>query len=1162
MKKLLILFLSTLLSQFAFSQPTNSIVKETVMPAPNAASLGKYGDIPVSLYTGTPSVSIPIYTIIEGPLNLPISLDYHIGSGVRVAETASWAGISWSLQAGGLITRTTQSKDDDELLYGFYHHGASDLSLSSQEVLDYLLGMKDGEPDIFSFHFPGYNGKLFFDANQDYHFVPKQDLKLEVDLNAGTFDRFTIITPDGTKYYFGRDPVETNRKAIEFSYSTGEAFNKTTASSWYLVRIESHDQRSFIRLLYEEETYSYKNLASRRYLDANFTGGECGGINNGIESSSLPAFDANHHYVQTNITGKRLSQITSNTTIIDFIASAADREDLGLHLAHGGTHKKLEEILISSGSFCSKFKLNHSYFHDKTNATFENEPFAKRLKLLSLQETDCNNPVEISKPPYIFEYEEEIRAGVSYLPHRLNKGTDHWGFYNGADGTKAGANNENLEVNVPPTVINNNGINHSYGSANRTPDFAYSKIGSLIKISYPSGGNTQFTFESNKYLGEVSNVPPIPRIDIDNIYCLVDNDYDITACCGTYNIEDTYTFTSFDQIEDMHFRLYMNEGCAAPNYSVRVDAFRVSDNLHIGGLEFTNAASQWWNLFILEQSGTFFEPNKSYQFKLKIINGVGGFYMEERPTTLGPVDAGGLRIQQILSHDGKNAANDIIKTYDYVDDASLESGQLFYQPRYGLSLDYLSYCYGTAAGGGGTNDPTPVQVGGAIFFDQSYVPLGNFDGKHIAYSQVKESLNGNGHRIFQYGLSIDYQAFHQPAFPIAPVKLNPFNGKATVNSHFNENNDLLAKTNTFAHGNPLITPIPQTLYKFNKPIQFSNTDPVLGPPTNPPEAVNTYLYTAYQMQTSVYRVAAIEKIIDDVSTTTDYEYDVNNRHFFPTKIIQTNSDNKKYSTRNEYAFDFSGAVYDSMISRNMIASPIRVIQEVENGSTVQTDGSYTIFDFFNASGLPGGSGNDPIYPHQFQRYEVTWDENNMLSTGVWELQGTIPEYDLIVGRPKRFQQPGWLDETYTWDATNKLIKTKTYKDFIWTYNYHPNTRLLAEIIDIDGQDIDFDFDQLLRLETITARDGNVITNFTYHFDDGSVGDYNYINQKTIYTPDLTGNSALTQKESRQYFGGLGKLLQTVQIKHSPDQKDVISIISYDTQGRPDKGRNFRLCRIF
>ena len=66
---------------------------------PTAAALGEYGEVPVSLHTGVPNISIPIFEVKGKKLSLPISLSYHAG-GIKVEEVASWVGLGWSLQAG------------------------------------------------------------------------------------------------------------------------------------------------------------------------------------------------------------------------------------------------------------------------------------------------------------------------------------------------------------------------------------------------------------------------------------------------------------------------------------------------------------------------------------------------------------------------------------------------------------------------------------------------------------------------------------------------------------------------------------------------------------------------------------------------------------------------------------------------------------------------------------------------------------------------------------------------------------------------------------------------------------------------------------------------------------------------------------------------------
>ncbi len=60
--------------------------------SPEAASFDKVTDIPISMYTGTLNLSIPIYTVTSGDLSLPISLDYQ-GSAIRVDQESTWVGL-------------------------------------------------------------------------------------------------------------------------------------------------------------------------------------------------------------------------------------------------------------------------------------------------------------------------------------------------------------------------------------------------------------------------------------------------------------------------------------------------------------------------------------------------------------------------------------------------------------------------------------------------------------------------------------------------------------------------------------------------------------------------------------------------------------------------------------------------------------------------------------------------------------------------------------------------------------------------------------------------------------------------------------------------------------------------------------------------------------
>lgn len=47
---------------------------EILPPSPEASAFAKFGDLPVSTYSGTPNIEIPIYQAQYGEVSIPISL--------------------------------------------------------------------------------------------------------------------------------------------------------------------------------------------------------------------------------------------------------------------------------------------------------------------------------------------------------------------------------------------------------------------------------------------------------------------------------------------------------------------------------------------------------------------------------------------------------------------------------------------------------------------------------------------------------------------------------------------------------------------------------------------------------------------------------------------------------------------------------------------------------------------------------------------------------------------------------------------------------------------------------------------------------------------------------------------------------------------------------
>jgi YD repeat-containing protein len=185
--------------------------------SPNAGGLGKYGDVPVSLYTGSPNINIPLFdTNIKG-MGLNLTLNYD-ASGVRPDDHPGWVGQNWSLDAGGVITRTVQGYPDEDIGTATKQNTGDESIITGEgnpiiirvsyfsEVLRFrdvdnydLKNSKslrqlafdranikfsypvDFEPDIFTFNFMGISGKFFMGMDGQWKVSSATNLEIVFD---------------------------------------------------------------------------------------------------------------------------------------------------------------------------------------------------------------------------------------------------------------------------------------------------------------------------------------------------------------------------------------------------------------------------------------------------------------------------------------------------------------------------------------------------------------------------------------------------------------------------------------------------------------------------------------------------------------------------------------------------------------------------------------------------------------------------------------------------------------------------------------------------------------------------------------------------------------------------------------------------------------------
>ena len=615
--------------------PTPNFKPDLLPVSPTAASLGKYVDVPVSLYTGTPNISVPIYNIEANDIKIPISLSYHAG-GHRVEEISSWVGLGWSLQATGVINRAVRGKIDNTSLnpaYWYKNKFANqgdnyNVMLNPEVTADYTLlsrlaeGLVDPSPDIYTFNFLGYSGK--FIVTDKITMIPQQPFKIVPYNNDGTgnaFDRptgFKITTDDGTEYtFFQTEYARIKNESI--SYETSFYLSSIKSQKSTIVNFEYNDYIQNNRNIgYSESSYYKQTLGSSQY-------------------SQEGTLTTSTNTVKTY--GKTLKRIVFPNGSVEFIA-VNDRLDF--------TESRLDKILIkdSGGRLTKKVKLNQSYFSDVINL------LNKRLKLESIVELDPTLAQETTGITHSFNYEEQIN-----LPERYSKSIDHWGFYNGKNNTY-----------LSPILNAQYTCKDPLDISNREVDDQYSYANILKKITYPTGGTASFDFESNSYL-DLSPSNNRTTTAVEAVTGEISEQF--FNVIGFYCSEIISNITRpSDEVAGA------TKTCYANLYKIGTNGIRT---FIIGFSYPTNNGSH---------SITLDEGQYVLSARTNIPNAIAAAsinYISSRDLFTNK-KCGGIRIKKISLYDGILHSNDIIKTFKYElsNDALKSSGVLFSFPEYAI----------------------------------------------------------------------------------------------------------------------------------------------------------------------------------------------------------------------------------------------------------------------------------------------------------------------------------------------------------------------------------------------------------------------------------------------------------------------------------------------
>ena len=988
-----------------------------VPPSPNAASLGIYGEIPVSYYTGIPQISIPIYTIKCGSISLPISLDYH-ASGIKVSQQASWVGLGWTLNAGGVITRnicgyddfgkgTTDWEDRPGAPKGYYYEQDFPYVNSENQIspppnanmdLDVfynynIIASSDGEPDVFYFNFNGYAGKFYFDRkrlNQIEYAVPFSSNRNDLDIryypsylddsdyyyDGESYGNWVVTDGKGYKYFF--ESIETSTVYVGKCNSYCDCYGlnfkfpqPTVVNSWYLDKITAPNG-DFISFKYDTRIHP---LISQESFNENVFYNM--GYNNGPRKSfdnSISQIISNEIY---------LSEINFNNGKAMFYTS--DRSDIEIK-QNGSTlsfkPQKLDSIVIfNNQDKLLTCNLNYNYFSENTDMA--------RLMLNNIKIFNSD-----SKKSYPYNFEYDIKATNASLSKTSNA-IDHWGYFNGKGNNTAWKFESVNDVCDKGTLIqstasydyNTNEIKIING-ADREPDANFMSYFMLKKIHYPTGGYSEFIFEPNSY----SNFGPYIQENFETkragtgntnsnddsydtitlnknqtiilTYGLIDDQLDYIAWIDPYCEFTSYLDGVFAQI----YKIDTNT-----NYETLIKEMSVTAGMQdAGSHDICN--NRVWNYFKTEniflEAGTYkikvtnlkriknqVETDVSYRDVYSFLSAKYVFSESLIKTKIG----GGLRIQKIISNDGKE---NVTKTYSYKTDDNLSAGKLLGSiPVYSeiMNLDY-SYLAGYN-NLGNDMDGNPIlepyyNIETAPFIvgmSSGLVNILSESGNAIGYDRVTETIGNESEQIgkkayyFYNEIGIGDVVSGQKLFYLPTVAnsttLTSFNYSLspTVPKCSPLNNGLMTKMESYSkNGNLLL----KKEFNYTKNEDLDKNIKGIKMRRFFTNSKSSYI-KFYDRKCEWWKLdSEIETEYfgnNSINTAIDYQYNLSN--LLVNNRIKTVNNSKSYETKITYPCDITvNGIYTDMTDNNMIEYPIETREYVDSKLVKSELNTYNIFN--------------------------------------------------------------------------------------------------------------------------------------------------------------------------------------------------------------------------
>lgn len=430
-------------------QAASGLDEKIMGPSPQASTFLKYGEYPVSLYTGLVDITIPIYTIEQNGITVPIAFKYH-ASGLKYDDVSMEVGLGWALMAGGVVTRATRGAEDYSCprfikdVDKIETYRGTTITQEYERIRKvangyFELGDKslkeDGEIDLWNFSFLNHSGT--------YCFPPKTSPTQQGGPDYGIF-----IPNNGMQALAHSRPQLRDTEGITYTFGAFDSEQDPKFCEYFLTEIVSADRADSIRFTYDYVsnkmarpfiqddlllTTTYYWRVTMPEIFRTYSGGV-------FYSYSRPP---------------RLRRIDFRGGHVEFdykVMNGNNTWDLQtINIYSHLQQEPLQTITLTKG----KFKYNQD-----------------RLDKVTFSDTKGSS----------YDYQFGYKGDPHIIESRsLKTGIDYWGYFNGAY-------QDTFVPHFPEQAIK---------GMDRTPDVRYMQLGILNKIVYPTKGYTEFEYEAH-----------------------------------------------------------------------------------------------------------------------------------------------------------------------------------------------------------------------------------------------------------------------------------------------------------------------------------------------------------------------------------------------------------------------------------------------------------------------------------------------------------------------------------------------------------------------------------------------------------------------------------------------------------------------------------------